>query len=393
MRNTIKILLGILLVVIIVTPYLGPGCGNSWRPSSPMGAEFGLVEEAWLAILEDYVDSENFDRTKLSQGAIRGMIEALNDPYTTYLDKEQYQISRQSLEGSFGGIGAEVTADRNGQIIIVAPIIGTPAQRAGIMSGDRVLAIDGESTEGMSMIQAILKIRGKPGTEVTLTILHEEGETPEDVIITREEIKLTSVTAKMLSGGIAHIEVYYFSSHTGSDFISALTGVLQNEAKGIVLDLRDNPGGVLSGAVDIASQFLKEGVVVMVSNGDEPKEVWEVEKGGLATDAGFPLAVLINGASASASEVVAGALQDHGRAEIIGTTSLGKGTVNHFRQLSDGSAIYISIARWHTPEGRRIEGQGIIPDQFVEMTPEDIEEGRDPQLERAIEYVRNTGKT
>jgi carboxyl-terminal processing protease len=291
------------------------------------------------------------------------------------------------LQGSFGGVGIEVTVDEEGELVVVAPIVGTPAQRAGIMPGDRILAIDGEETEGMHFIEAVLKIRGEPGAQVTLRVLHEGEDVPQDYVITREEIDAASVLPKMLPGNIAHIEVGHFTSRTDSEITSALEDIIADDVSGIILDLRDNPGGVLKAAVAVASQFLEEGIVVYVIDGEGNEEEWRVEEGGLATK--LPLVVLVNSNSASSSEVVAGALQDHMRGIVIGTQTLGKGTVNHFRELSNGSAIYITSARWYTPNRQQIEGQGIIPDEIIEITEDDLARDHDPQLERAIEYIES----
>jgi carboxyl-terminal processing protease len=382
-RKPVLLLLLMALVVALVVGSYGP----SWFNLSRTQPEFEVVEEAWQVIINDYVDSDEIDLERLSQGAIEGMIKALDDPYSAYFDAEQYELSQYSLQGSFGGVGIEVTVDEEGELVVVAPIVGTPAQRAGIMPGDKILAIDGEKTEGMHFIEAVLKIRGEPGTQVTLRVLHEGEDVPQDYVITREEIDAASVLPKMLPGNIAHIEVGHFTSRTGSEMTSALQDIIADDVSGIILDLRDNPGGVLKAAVAVASQFLEEGIVVYVIDGEGNEEEWRVEEGGLATK--LPLVVLVNSNSASSSEVVAGALQDHMRGIVIGTQTLGKGTVNHFRELSDGSAIYITSARWYTPNRQQIEGQGITPDEIIEITEDDLARGHDPQLERAIEYIES----
>jgi len=382
-RKPVLLLLLIALVVALVVGSYGPSCFNPSRTQP----EFEVVEEAWQVIINDYVDSDEIDLERLSQGAIEGMIKALDDPYSAYFDAEQYELSQYSLQGSFGGVGIEVTVDEEGGLVVVAPIVGTPAQKAGIMPGDKILAIDGEKTEGMHFIEAVLKIRGEQGTQVTLRVLHEGEDVPQDYVITREEIDAASVLAKMLPGNIAHIEVGHFTSRTGSEMTSALEDIIADDVSGIILDLRDNPGGVLKAAVAVASQFLEEGIVVYVIDGKGNEEEWRVEEGGLATK--LPLVVLVNSNSASSSEVVAGALQDHMRGIVIGTQTLGKGTVNHFRELSDGSAIYITSARWYTPNRQQIEGQGITPDEIIEITEDDLARGYDPQLERAIEYIES----
>ena len=382
-RKPVLLLLLMALVIALVVGSYGP----SWFNPSRTQPEFEVVEEAWQVIINDYVDSDEIDLERLSQGAIDGMIKALDDPYSAYFDAEQYELSQYSLQGSFGGVGIEVTVDEEGGLVVVAPIVGTPAQKAGIMPGDKILAIDGEKTEGMHFIEAVLKIRGEQGTQVTLRVLHEGEDVPQDYVITREEIDAASVLAKMLPGNIAHIEVGHFTSRTGSEMTSALEDIIADDVSGIILDLRDNPGGVLKAAVAVASQFLEEGIAVYVIDGEGNEEEWRVEEGGLATK--LPLVVLVNSNSASSSEVVAGALQDHMRGIVIGTQTLGKGTVNHFRELSDGSAIYITSARWYTPNRQQIEGQGITPDEIIEITEDDLARGYDPQLERAIEYIES----
>ncbi len=387
MWKVVRIAAPLLLVILFIVAYFGAGCDWSRWATSPTEREFDLIEEAWQIILDDFVDSDELDLNKLSQGAIEGMIGALDDPYSDYFDAAHYALTHGELEGSFGGIGVKIKIDEEGQLTVVAPLVGSPAQREGIMPGDKILGVDGETTEGLSLTEAAFKVRGELGTQVTLRILHQGEDVPQDIVITREKIELASVLPSILLDNIAHIEVSHFSSRTGAEIISALEDITADGMSGIILDLRDNLGGVLEAAVDLASQFLEEGVVLYVIDGEGNREPWEVREGGLATD--LPLAVLVNGNSASASEIVAGALQDHGRGVVIGTKTLGKGSVNHFHQLSDGSAIYITTARWYTPNERQIEGQGILPDVTVEITAEDIEADYDPQLERAIEYIKS----
>ena len=373
----------VLLVVALIAALFVPWLVSTLKPP-PTGIE--LVEEAWQVILEDFVDSDELDPDVLAQGAIRGLIEALEDPHSAYFDPERYDEWQEHLQGAFGGIGAQVSVI-DGQVAIVEPLDDSPAEREGIAAGDRILEVDGTSTEGMTLDEAVGRIRGEPGTQVTLLVLHKDEETPVELVITRELIKLDSVTWEMLPGGIAHMQIIQFTNRTAAEMITALEEMLAGDVAGIILDLRNNQGGVLSTAVTVASQFLKEGIVLYAIDNEDERDTWDVQAGGLATTP--PLAVLVNAHSASASEVVAGALQDHQRGRLIGTTTYGKGSVNHVRQLSDGSAIYITIERWYTPNGRQIEEHGITPDEEVEMTVEDMREGRDPQLERAIEYLRS----
>ena len=397
------------LLLIIGVVLLGTSLGASCNFSSLSGPtatpkQLGVVDEAWNTILNDYVAKDKVDLDALSSSAIKAMLESIHDPYAAYFDAAEYKvIEEMNLRGTYGGIGAMVTI-KDGQVTVIAPIAGTPAERAGIKPQDKILEIDGNSTEGMSLEEAVLKIQGDPGTKVTLQVLHQGEEAPITLVITREEVNLPSVYPEIIQGnatptttlsptvtpmpnGIAVITITYFSERTEDETVSALKNVLASGAKGIVLDLRDNPGGVLDSAVAVASQFLKDGIVLYALDSNGKKETWDVKPGGLATS--LPLAVLVNGNSASASEVVAGALQDHERVPLIGNQTFGKGSINHFRQLSDGSAIYISIGRWYTPNGRQIEGNGLTPDIVVERTEQDVQQGKDPQLDQAVEYVKS----
>jgi carboxyl-terminal processing protease len=404
LRIAAPLLLLIVAVVLLVTS-LGASCNfSSLSGPTATPKELGVIEEAWNTVLNDYVDRDNVDLKALSSSAINAMLESIHDPYAAYFNPAEYKIIKQiNLEGTFGGIGAVVTI-RDGNITVIAPIAGTPAEREGIKPQDKILEIDGNSTEGMSLEEAVLKIHGDPGTQVTIQVLHQGEETPVNLVITREEINVSSVYPEIIQGnstpmptlvptvtpmpnGIALITITYFSSRTGDEIVSALKDMLTRGASGIVLDLRDNPGGVVDSAVTVASQFLKEGTVLYALDSEGKKVTWDVEPGGLAID--LPLAVLVNGNSASGSEVVAGALQDYGRGLLLGTKTFGKGMVDHFRQLSDGSAIYISIGRWYTPNGRQIEGNGLTPDIVVERTEQDVQQGKDPQLDQAIEYIKS----
>ena len=403
-RIAVPLLLLTVVLVLVVTS-LGASCSlSSLSSPTPTPKQLGVVDEAWSVILNDYVDKDKIDQNALSSSAIKAMLESIHDPYAAYFDAAEFKtIEQMNVQGIYGGIGAMVTI-KDGQVTVIAPIAGTPAEKAGIKPGDKILAIDGNSTQGMSLEEAVLKVQGDPGTKVTLEVLHQGEETPITLVITREEINLPSVypeignvtsipsttpvpTVTPLPNGIAIITITYFSERTGDEAVSALKDVLASGAKGIVLDLRDNPGGILDSAVAVASQFLKQGIVLYALDSSGKKETWDVKPGGLATD--VPLAVLVNGNSASASEVVAGALQDYGRAPLIGNQTFGKGSINHFRQLSDGSAIYISIGRWFTPNGRQIEGNGLTPDIVVNTAEQDIQQGKDPQLDRAIEYIKS----
>ncbi|MBA7627665.1 Carboxy-terminal processing protease CtpA [subsurface metagenome] len=385
--NNKRSLLPTLLVVVLIVLSFGAGFAYSQlltgaAPELP--AEFNALGEAWELLSEDYVNKDALDPEELSRGAIEGMLEALGDPYTSYL--ESYQVAWSDLEGSFEGIGAIVSME-DGELTVVSPIAGGPAERQGVRSGDKILEVDGEPTSEMNLMEAVLKVRGDKGTTVTLLILHQGETTPVAIEIVREEIKLDSVYLDMLPDDIAHIQITHFAERTPVELTEALNSALQSDAWGIILDLRGNPGGLLDVVVDVADEFLDGGIILYAANGEgDIIEDFPASSGGLATD--LPLIVLVDGGSASGSEVLAGALQDHERATLIGTITYGKGSVNILHELSDGSALYVTTARWLTPDLHLIEGVGLTPDIEVEITAEDIASGQDPQLESAIEYLQ-----
>jgi len=312
------------------------------------------------------VDQDKIDAETLAQGAIRGMVEALGDPYTAYLDTAAYELSLRSLEGKIEGIGAYVAAE-DGLIVVIAPIADSPADKAGIKAGDVILEVDGRSTSGMSLVEVVLNVQGPKGTVVTLLILHEGETEPEEITIVRAEIELPSIRFEM-RGDIAYINITHFSERTAGELSPVLQEVNQ-QASGIILDLRRNPGGLLEAVVDVAGFFLREGVVIDVVDSEGNHATSSVKPSEVTTD--LPLVVLVDGYSASGSEVLAGALQDHKRATVAGAKTFGKGSVNLLHQLKGGSGLYITNARWLTPNGRLIEGEGLYPDYELELEGED----------------------
>jgi carboxyl-terminal processing protease len=305
------------------------------------------------------------------------MLEALNDPYSTYLDAETYELSSSDLEGKFEGIGAYVGFDEDERIMVIAPIVGSPADEAGIKAGDVILQVDGRSTAEMSLVEIVLHIRGQKYTSVNLLILHWGETEPEEIEIVRDEIKVPSVSFEMIDDFV-HIEITYFSERTSEELSLLMDSIDQNVTKGIILDLRNNPGGLLQAVVDVAGNFLEEGVIVDVVDNQGQHTPSSVKSKGTTTN--LPLVVLVNSYSASGSEVLAGALQDYGRAAIAGNITHGKGSVNELHQLQDGSALYITTARWLTPDGRPIEGVGIIPDYELDLEEEDA-------VQWAVDYL------
>jgi len=375
MSKVLKIMV-IALVVVSLALSFGAGCALGTGTPAGSSQGLGIVEEAWNIIFQDYVDRDELDASQLSQAAVRGMVEALDDPYTVYLDAETYQLSLSSLEGKFEGIGAEV-AISDSQLVIIAPIADSPADMAGIKAGDKILEIDGKPTSEMSLVEAVLLVRGPQGTSVRLLILHEGETEPEAIDIVRAEIELTSVRFEMRQD-IAYINITHFSEGTDAELLPALDSITAEAATGIILDLRSNPGGVLTAVVDVAGHFLQEGVVVDIVDNQGNHTDIPVNGEGAIID--LPLVVLVDSYSASGSEVLAGALQDYGRATIAGTRTFGKGSVNVLRQLEDGSGLYITTGRWLTPNGHLIEGEGIAPDYELELEGEDV-------IQWAIDYL------
>jgi carboxyl-terminal processing protease len=343
--------------------------------------DFSRVFEAWQVLKREHFQQDSLDATALSQGAVRGMLQALNDPYAVYLTQQQYKLETQEFKGSFEGIGAEVTM-RNGRITVVAPIPDTPAAAAGIRPGDVILKINGESTQGISLQEAVNKIRGPRGESVDLVIAHKDGGEPVAITVVRDSIKVKSARLRMLVGGMAHLRITSFTETTAEEVREELKKVRDFESRGLILDVRNNPGGLLRSVVDVTSQFLEGGLVLYEMDGHGQRKDWPVDKGGLAKE--VSIVILMNEGSASGAEVLAGALVDQGRATTIGTKTFGKGSVNTLRELKDGSGMYFTIARWYTPNGTLIEGEGVAPDILVEQSEDGSE---DLQLDKAIEVL------
>jgi len=385
--NIKRYLLTTLLVAFAVVLSFGVGFQLSRSLSQPVTGlpeEFNALGEVWQSLERYYVNKDALDAEELSEGAIRGLLKALDDPHTSYLDAETYEMEWSAYEGSFEGVGAVITM-KDGELTVVSPIAGGPAEEQGVRAGDKILEIDGEPTSGMNLTEAVLKIRGPQGTEVTLLILHQGETTPVEIEIIREEVKLDSIYLEMLPEGIAHIQITHFSERTHEELVAVLNDAIDNGAEGIILDLRNNPGGYLHVAVDVASEFLDGGTVVYQQDSEGRLDELPATPGGLAKD--LPLVLLVNEWSASGSEVLAGAIQDRGRANLVGNVTYGKGSINIVRELSDGSALYVTTARWLTPDGSLIEGIGLTPDFEVEITEADILNDRDPQLEFALSLI------
>ncbi|MGA9533267.1 MAG: S41 family peptidase [Anaerolineales bacterium] len=341
--------------------------------------------DAWRLVHDEYVDP--VDDVQLMRGAIGGMLDSLGDPHTGYMNPDEYRQANIPLEGSYEGIGAWVDTDGE-YLTIISPMPNSPAEDAGLESGDEIIAIDGEDMTGVEGNQVIRQVMGPAGSTVTLTVRREGEPEPFDVEVERREITVPSVESRMLDNGIAYLHLYNFGEDTTRDMSSALDDLMSQNPKGLILDLRGNGGGFLGTAVNVGSEFLSGGTILTERFGDGTEQTYDARRGGSASD--IPLVVLINGGSASASEIVAGAIQDRGRGQLVGTTSFGKGSVQEWIPLSsDGGAVRVTIARWYTPDDRQISEKGLTPDVVVEMTDEDIQAGNDPQLDRAVELLQD----
>jgi carboxyl-terminal processing protease len=378
MSKNIKLVLFSLLLLAILALAFGSGftLGSQSSPGSSEGK--AVLTQAWDFIFNDYVDQDRLDDSALSQAAIKGILEELDDPYTSFLDAESFKLGLSSLHGEIEGIGAQVGI-REEQLTVIAPIAGSPADQAGVKAGDVILEVDGQPTSEMSLAEAVLKIRGPKGTAVVLLILHQNETEPVKIEIIRDKIELTSTIFEMKED-IAHIRITHFSGRTADEMLPILESLAEQGATGIIIDLRHNPGGLLDEVISVVSYFIPEGVVVKVVDNQGEVTIREVTPVHLTVD--LPMVVLVDGASASGSEVLSGALQDYGRAIVAGQQTFGKGSVNILRQLDDGSGLYITIARWLTPDGRLIEGEGITPDIELDLEGEEA-------VQWAIDYLKS----
>ncbi|MBL7164285.1 MAG: S41 family peptidase [Anaerolineales bacterium] len=379
----------------------------------PSGDDTGTpeeLEELFVPFWETWAFTHRPDDQALMQGAISGMLDALGDQHTSYMDPDQFTQANIPLDGTYEGIGAWVDPNRD-YLTIVSPMSGSPAEEAGMLPGDEIVAVDGDDMTGIDGNLVIRRVLGPAGSKVILTVRRQGVEEPFDVEITRATITIPSVEYRMMDNDIAYVQLFNFGNETHQDLRDALEEVLDQDPVGLIFDLRNNGGGFLNTAIDVSSEFIDEGVILYEEYGDGRRDTYSANGNGLATD--IPLVVLINEGTASASEIVSGAIQDYDRALLVGTTSFGKGSVQNWIPLSNNQgAVRITIARWLTPDERQIHEVGLEPDyplavisqaaiddgfdpesfglpmaQVVILSDEDIQEGRDPQLDKAVEVL------
>ncbi|HDH07641.1 MAG TPA: S41 family peptidase [Candidatus Moranbacteria bacterium] len=348
--------------------------------------DFSLFWDVWDLLKDKYVDAESLDARQLFYGAINGMLRATGDPYTVFLDPENNEKFNEDISGSFEGIGAEIGI--KGRVLtIIAPLKNSPAENSGLRAGDKILKIDDESTADMSINESVDRIRGQKGTEVRLTIFRNGDDETQEITVTRDVINVKSVELEF-KDNIAYIEVNRFGRDTIKEFSSVAKKTVSQKSKGIILDLRNNPGGFLNVSVDLASKMIPKGKVVVIEEDSDEKQKKVSAKGGDILSQ-IETIVLINKGSASASEIVAGALRDNrDNVTVVGEQSFGKGSVQELIPLPKNSAVKITVAKWLTPSGDQINNEGISPDIEVELTNEDYDNDRDPQLDRALEILK-----
>jgi carboxyl-terminal processing protease len=356
-------------------------------PTSASRPDMGVFWKTWDLLHERFVDREKLDVTTLLYGAIKGMLAATDDPYTTFFSPEENKSFQEDISGSFEGIGAEIGM-KSKVLTVVAPLDDSPAQKAGIRSGDKILKINDESTAEMNIDEAVKKMRGKKGTDVKLTIFREGEKETRDITVRRDTINVKSVKLEWKEDGIALVKLSQFGEETVNEFSDAVKQIRSRQTRGIVLDLRDDPGGLLDAAVDIGSLMIPKGKPVVIEEDSKgSRETLSTEGGDVLSS--IPTVVLINEGSASASEILAATLRENrDNVTLIGKKSFGKGSVQELVPVTKDTSLKVTVARWLTPRGEQINKIGITPDIDIDRTSEDYDADRDPQLEKALEVVK-----
>lgn len=354
--------------------------------ASSTNVDLSLFWRSWDLLKSKYVDTKSLDDTKMMEGAIKGVFAETGDPYTTFLDAEENKQLEADISGNFEGIGAEIGV-RDKILTVIAPLPDSPAQKAGLRAGDKILKVNDEETSQMTIDEAVKKMHGAKGTNVVLTIFREGEQDTKQITITRDRIDVKSVMVEYKEGNVAYVKLSRFGEETTRDFEIISQEMQKRNVSGIILDMRNNPGGLLQTAVDLSGKFLEKGsMVVSEEYGNGKKNIDKtIGRGELKT---VPIVVLVNEGSASAAEILAGALKDNRHVTLVGKKTFGKGSVQELIPLSKGSAAKITVAKWYTPSGKGINKEGITPDVEVELSNEDFDANRDPQLDKALELIK-----
>jgi len=358
--------------------------------NAPEEVDLQTFWQVWNLLEDKYpFEDKELDNESKVFGAIKGLTASYNDPHTMFLEPKEAKIFNEDVDGEFSGAGMEVGI-RAGNIVVIAPLKDSPAEQAGIKAGDIIVTIETESTAGMHIDEAVQLIRGKKGTEVVISVARENEPEFIDITITRDTIIVPTLETEIIDDNIFKINLYSFSANAARDFSKAVSEFKESDSQSMIIDVRNNPGGYLAVAIDIASFFIPQDKVVMTEDfGPEKEELEYVSKGfPTLTGEDFDIVILMDGGSASASEILAGALSEYNLATLVGDQTFGKGSVQELIDLPDKSSVKVTIARWLTPKGNSIEGNGLTPDHVVEFTIDDYENDRDPQLERAIELLK-----
>jgi carboxyl-terminal processing protease len=386
-------------VLAVLTLSLGGTSASKGVDRSATYEQLKLFTDVLTIIQNQYVDET--EPREVIYGAVRGMLRAL-DPHSSFMDPESYREMQVETSGSFGGLGIEITI-RDDQLTVVAPIEGTPAWRAGVQPGDRIVKIEGLATKDMNLPDAVKRMRGPKGTKVTITILREGTREPFDVVLVREVIQVQSIRSQEIEPGIGYIRVRQFQERTAPDLVASVEKFDKGgKLAGLIVDVRNNPGGLLSAAVEVSEEFLGDGKLIVYTEGRVRNQNMRFTAHARRAITEVPMVVLVNQGSASASEIVAGAIQDHGRGVVIGQQTFGKGSVQTIIPLADGSGLRLTTARYFTPKGRSIHGKGITPDILIDPPKDEVAAAkpgtpplseaelmkRDVQLQRAIEILK-----
>jgi carboxyl-terminal processing protease len=350
-------------------------------------ADFGIFWQAWDVIKQKYKDADKIDDQKMIYGSVGGLVDSLGDPYSEFLVPDVSKRFLEDIKGTFEGIGAEIGINKNNKLTIIAPLEGTPAQRSGLRSGDEIIQIDEKMTVDMTIEEAVSLIRGEKGSKVKLTILRVGSSKEQEINVTRDTIKVPVVSMSVVGGDIAHIKLFNFTENSPQEFGEISQKILQSSAKKILLDLRGNPGGYLDAAVDIAGWFLDTGDIVVIEDQGKLGQK-KYTANGRSVFKGWPIVILIDGGSASASEILAGALRDNLKTKLIGVNSFGKGSVQEMINLEKGASLKITVANWLTPTGISISKAGLKPDIEIETDTSEAGEKQDLQLEKAINVLK-----